>query len=315
MSLWDIITDKQNQELRDNFKKVFPRPQIKLTGQLIAPPLTSNYSVVGQAFDYLLRFTLEFRNKEKIKSNESWVADNSYEMLYKFESGANSKIIRVGNHKDIEKNRKKFLIMLKAEYLNAKANYKEYLADGILSDDLIKSALYLSRLDTYYRAGIIDQNIGNENDDDINDLRQLISIIKDEHFKVENNCFINPTFGFGSKLVGGADADLIIDDTLIDIKVSKKLAIDRSHLNQAIGYYILSLIGGINGDESLNPIKNIGLYFARHGVLWKTSLSNIADEKTFSEFKDWFVNYIEVKVRGQIGWLEENKKIASQRSI
>jgi hypothetical protein len=32
---------------------------------------------------------------------------------------------------------------------------------------------------------------------------------------------LNPDFGFASKLVGGADADIVLDSTLIDIKTVK----------------------------------------------------------------------------------------------
>ncbi len=68
MSLTSFISDKNFQELRDKFKTVFPRPQIQLAGEMFAPPLTDSHSLVGQAFDYILRFTLEHRHKLKIKS-------------------------------------------------------------------------------------------------------------------------------------------------------------------------------------------------------------------------------------------------------
>lgn len=185
--------------------------------------------------------------------------------------------------------------------------------DGILTDSLIKSALFLARLGINYRVGIIDQNLGNENEMNIKDIRQLMAVLKDEYFQVDNHCIINPTFGDGSQLVQGADGDLIIDDTLIDIKVTKNLAVERIHLNQTIGYYIFSLIGGVNDDKDFKPIKNIGLYFARHGVLWKISLSVLADEKTILEFKDWFIDYADKKLWG--GRLEEIKKRYNEKEV
>ena len=92
--------------------------------------------------------------------------------------------------------------------------------------------------------------------------------------------------------MGGADADLIIDNTLIDIKTTKNLKLDRSHLNQVLGYYVLSLIGGINNNPNDRPIENIGLYFARHGELWTLPLHKFGDQRKFEEFKDWFVSYV-----------------------
>jgi hypothetical protein len=310
MSLTAFISDKNFQELRDKFKSVFPRPSIKLMGDLIAPPLTNNYAIVGQAFDYLLRFTLEHRHKTKIQSLNHWVADSSYSMILKKMEAINSETIQIGYRRDVEKNRLGFIEMLKAEYSTAKLNYEKYLVDGILTDSLIKTVLYLARLDVTFRAAMIDPNLGNETSEDIRDIRQLIAILKDDHFKVDNHCFINPTFGDGSRLVGGADADLIIDDTLIDIKVTKNLSLERDHLNQAIGYYILSLIGGVNNNGNLKPIKNVGIYFARHGVLWKAALTDLANESQILEFKDWFHNYADVQIWG--GRLDEIKKNAAE---
>ncbi|MCE9537765.1 MAG: hypothetical protein K8R85_00895, partial [Bacteroidetes bacterium] len=211
MSLTAFISDKNFQELRDKFKTVFPKPKIKLTGEMVAPPLTNSYSIVGQAFDYLLRFTLEHLHSSKVKSWGGWVADGAYSIIERRVAETNSKTIRVGFRRDIEKNRNEFLIMLRTEYSNAKQNYKKYLADGILTDSLIKSVLYLARLDVTARAGMIDQNLGNENDLDVKDIRQLMAVLNHDHFKVDNHCFINPTFGDGSRMVGGADGDLIID--------------------------------------------------------------------------------------------------------
>ncbi len=37
MSLTAFISDKNFQELRDKFKTVFPRPQVKLKGEMLAP--------------------------------------------------------------------------------------------------------------------------------------------------------------------------------------------------------------------------------------------------------------------------------------
>ena len=92
--------------------------------------------------------------------------------------------------------------------------------------------------------------------------------------------------------VGGADADLILDDILIEIKVTKKLELRREYFNQLIGYYLLSLVGGVNGNTDIKPIKRIGVYFARHGYLWQIPLSEIAPQKTFDEFLVWFADYV-----------------------
>jgi hypothetical protein len=156
----------------------------------------------------------------------------------------------------------------------------------------------LAKLDAYFRAGVIDPNLSHDDGLDIKDLRKLMIIANEsEYFKVDTSCYLNPNFGKGSVFVGGADADLIIDDTLIDLKVSKRLILDRNHLNQLIGYYILSIIGGINDAPDSRPIKNIGVYFARHGVLWKSPILSFSNETEVLKFKNWFIKYVKQKYR------------------
>ena len=70
---------------------------------------------------------------------------------------------------------------------------------------------------------------------------------------------LNPTFD-GSRDVGGADADLVVDGTLIDIKTTVEQRISNNWLWQLLGYVLLDYSDryGING---------IGLYLARQGIL------------------------------------------------
>lgn len=64
MSLTSILSDRNNQELRDKFKTEFLTPSFKLKAELKAPPLTTNYGIIGTAFDYLLRFYLQYHNQD-----------------------------------------------------------------------------------------------------------------------------------------------------------------------------------------------------------------------------------------------------------
>jgi hypothetical protein len=292
MSLLSILTDKNFQELRDKFKTEFLRPEFDPDTEMIAPPLTNNYGIVGTSFDYLVRFFLQFHNKETFIQRDSWVADHSYKMLYKHLSNAKSKTIETGFYKDKVFKTKELLELIVEQFSQTKENYKHFLSKGYLTDELITNTIFLAKLDVYFRAGIIDQNFDVHNQDDIKDLKAIISLVNKEHFIAKNKCYFNPTFGHGSMLVGGADADLIIDNTLIDIKVTKELKLDRKHLNQVLGYYILSLIGGVNNNPLDKPIENIGIYFARHGELWTVPLIQFGNQKKFEDFKKWFIQFV-----------------------
>ena len=89
------------------------------------------------------------------------------------------------------------------------------------------------------------------------------------------------------KLAVEIDADLIIDDTLIDIKTTKNLKFERDHYDQLIGYYILNKIGGINGVNN-HKIQNIAIYFSRHGVLHSFPISPIEKNPKFDSMVEWF---------------------------
>ena len=154
--------------------------------------------------------------------------------------------------------------------------------------DLFKVAILLAQVDVIYRAGIVDENLGKADEGDINDLRNLISLVKPEQFRAKEICLLNPTFGEASQLVGGADCDLVIDETLIDIKTTKKLELTRDYLNRLIGYYILYKIGGVDGMPSTHEIKRLGVYFSRHAYLFTIDVRDVIREDTFHNFVAWF---------------------------
>lgn len=70
---------------------------------------------------------------------------------------------------------------------------------------------------------------------------------------------LNPIFA-GSTDVGGADADIIIDGCLIDIKTTKQSKVDAGWIRQLAGYLLLDY-------HNEYHLHSLGLYLARHGVL------------------------------------------------
>jgi hypothetical protein len=207
-------------------------------------------------------------------------------------STTKAKEIRTGFHHDKVFKTKDLLQIITDQHEQTKTNYSKFISNGQLTDELLANTIYLAKLDAFFRAGIIDQNLDNHNPDDIKDLRSLISLVDEKQFTAKNKCYFNPTFGKGSSLVGGADEDLIMDNKLIDIKATKHLKLEREHLNQVLGYYILSLIGGVNNNPNEKPIENIGLYFARHGELWTIPIIHFGEKDKFEEFKSWFISYV-----------------------
>ena len=251
-------------KIKTEFLNTFAFESPKLSAEMKAPPLTKNYSLIGTAFDYLLRFHLERLNPNSI--TRPWVAETAVNML-------------MPEPEIYEK--------LKALLDAVKKVHESFIKNGILTDSIISCSIMLAKLDVIYRAGIFDPNLLDYDDGDVTDLKNLISIVDNSIFKSKKISILNPIFGDASNLVGGADADFVIDDTLIDVKTTKNLKFDREYYNQLIGYYILSKLGGINGMYD-HKIKNIGVYFSRHGLLHVIPVSDIENNPKFSSFVRWF---------------------------
>lgn len=265
------------------FAKTFRKPSFKSDLEIVSPPLTKNYPLIGTAFDYLMRFYLKNLNPQAIES--TWVAEAAPILLQK---NVLYFITKGHSLKNVVEMRER------AESIIAEAKkvYSSYLETGNITDKLLESAIHLAQLDPIFRAGIVDPNMGEVNKSDVEDLRNLISAVDGELFQAEQVCVLNPTFGKGSRLVEGADCDVLIDDTLIDIKTTKTLSLRRSYFNQLIGYYILYTIGGIDNCPSSN-IKNVGIYFARHSLLYTIPVASFTKTPNFLEFKKRFIEKAE----------------------
>lgn len=336
MSLTSILKCPTYQDLRSKLKDEFPKPKINSGFKINAIPASKNYGVIGTAFDYLVRFYLEANNnggkiykaemichhafRSLIKKLEK--QENLYLAYQKTERGVfeipiddlskkQSEFYKLIGYTIIKKD--EFIANLHKQFRDYDENYKAYLANRKLTTKLIRSAIFIAKLDIYFRAGIFEYDIATVAEEDIMDLRTLYQIFRKQDFCYEKRCFLNPTFGKGSMIVGGADADIIIDDTLIDIKVTKNLELERSMFNQLICYYFLSVIGGINTNSKLKPIKKVGIYFARHGYLWLMPVSELGTPDKIEAFTHWLCNYLEQRRAEDLQTINEQlKKLQKQ---
>lgn len=265
MSLTSFLDN--NSDVREQFKREFHKPPLRDKKDLLAPPLTKRYSTVGTAFDYLLRFYVKHLNPNTIDKGY-WIAEIALDSLQ------NNPVLYAKGEKII---------------LHAKERVAAFVQTGQITDELIESALSLAYLDPIYRANRGHGYIGTPIDKkDIDDVRKLISLVNPDHFKAKELCMINPTFGIASQMVGGADADIVIDDNIIDIKTTKKLEFRLRDFQQVIGYYVLHQIGGLGRLQPKPEIKKVSVYFSRYAYLHTLDLEDIINEDTFPDFVKWF---------------------------
>lgn len=280
-----LTTFLNNSDVRAKFSEEFAKPKFSVKKQILAPPVTKHYTLVGTAFDYLLRFYIGHLNLMKAMVRK-WVAESSIKAMKE------TREMRVW----LDPRKPPLLVPIddnliaKANKMlsQAKATYSNYIQSGEMNEELMKCTILLAQLDTYFRAGIIGEDFGIIDDGDVADLQKLISLVNPDSFKVKELCLLNPTFGEASLLIGGADADLIIDNALIDIKTTTQLEFKRDHFNELIGYYTLYKIGGIPSAPVEPKIENLGIYYSRYGELYTFPIAGVISLTKFPSFIEWF---------------------------
>ena len=265
MSLTSLV--KSDKELREKIKSTFVRPKLDKNIELLVESKTgqTTSSIIGVAFDYLFRFHIEHINS--ISNEKSWVSELAME-AYRLREN-NKKIYNTGT-----------------EIINTvKTLKKEFLKTGLASDDLIQETLRMAYIDPYYRSEFGAEYIGiKPSQESLDELKRQVNLIEHKKFKSKNLCVLNPSFGKASVVVGGADADLIIDTTLLDIKTTSKLDFTLEMFCQIIGYYSLNKI---NASESYN-ITELGIYYSRYAYLFKFNVNDLATENELNSFVEWF---------------------------
>ena len=295
-------------------------------GQRVAikvEPQTKNYSVVGVAFDYLLRFELQRRAPHAI--TREWMAQAAANDPWKYIPTP-----EISRWADVETLQELgWYIPLAAnglpgegfvpinpnsgiwvdgnmvtrrvtDVLNAaRAAVDAYvqMATPTIADQRVIAAhaIRLANLDSVYRRIRLEPDFEKAAPEDVQDLVDLLAIVPFSNLMNDRVLLLNPAFGDASRAVGGADADLIVGDMLIDIKTTKKDAIKREYLNQILGYFMLAHMER-SSDPTIPVINRIGLYYSRYGHLHSFEASSWTDHPAFPETERWFVAAIEALI-------------------
>lgn len=265
MSLTSFIDN--SAKLRARLLIEFKKPEFWLKADIKARPLTASYGLTGTAFHYLLSFYVAKLNPTARTS--SWTAEGGLALLAR---------------------NKATFIAAKGMFEKAQSLYEEFLSSSRQrpTRELAEACVRLAYLEIVYRRGILDKNAFKRIAPAIlDDLEAMLVLVRAKDFRSTKRCVVNPTFGSASALVGGADADLILDDTLIDIKTGKHLVFDREVFNQLLGYYLLSCMGGID-NCSRGAIKYLAVYYARYGVLHRVEIADFVVKNGMPAFLKWF---------------------------
>jgi hypothetical protein len=160
-------------------------------------------------------------------------------------------------------------------------------------DELLRYCIVFGMLDEFYRRGFnagsplllpqpkqtVSEMLALAEDDWIEDLRNLSWGFFDEfESMLGKSAILNPVFQ-GSSLVGGADADLILDRCLIEIKTTINPLRDNNAIYQLLGYVLLDL-------EDNFKLERIGIYLSRQLTYFEWSLNELMEIASGGEKTD-----------------------------
>ena len=244
MALTSMLKDHAMKNL---FNTTFNFEALRTDTAIVVRP-SKDYPPTSTAFDYLARFWL----KKQYPDAETypWLAEKCVDKLQTWAADDQE----FAN--PLEKAR---------EWLPAaKSEYHTYLDTGELSDDLLRAVFRLAKMDTAFLAGPkAAAGIGIEAPDDaMADLHALWDLMLDGDLaKLRPPMQLNPDFGDASNIVGGAEADIVADGILVDIKTTNKPTFTLEHFRQLAGYATLQRMAG------RPDFREVGVYLARYGEL------------------------------------------------
>ncbi len=311
MSLTGLIGHRRDiREFLVSTVKEIPKMPTIAKGQFTN---ISNYALVGTAFDYAFRFEL-LRIYPFAKEAE-WVA----------KAGANLILENLLPYS--QKWQMPALMTLKG----AKEAREDYIKNPTTSKlrRMVEMCFRLSWLDWVYRdftlpsVPVPDENLmPNPQRADVDDVISMLNrskkFMRSKRFKGSSTILLNPTFGEYSKLVGGADADIITSTSLIDLKTSTMPRIGDYELAQIVGYYALLQLNNFNPLQfppeemrDFPDVREVGLFFPRYGAIYCIPADNIElnEERLMA-----LIELIRSSPASEPSPLEKLYGIASQRS-
>lgn len=160
--------------------------------------------------------------------------------------------------------------LLDVEHERTLARFCSVLA---LYEAQFRAGRILSPLDDLPESPTLDDYFALIDDPAITDICALTAAFSAQHSCLPGSpCVANPTFALSGRL-GGADADLILDGCLIDIKTTKRPTMRREWAYQLLGYLLADT-------DNAHQVTQIGFYVSRVPALVRWPVVDIVAEVT-----------------------------------
>lgn len=267
MSLTGLI--RTDPEVRARLAEAITRSPLPRMPLLIAPQ-SKRYNVTGTAFDYLLRFALHRRAGDVAVHAGWWVAE-------------------------IARPRGRGARKTAAFLKDARALVGAFVqGDGDVRDVALACTV-LAKLDLIVRSGWVDPELLTPLPDIAEELLALLDIVPFGELQAQRQLVLNPTFDSASRAVGGADADMVVDDLLLDIKTTQEARASLDEVRQLVGYAVLARLAGLHALDSPvssrcvpGSVRRVGLYYARYGRVVTYDLRELVRPEAWTALLLWW---------------------------
>lgn len=226
---------------------------------LLAPPLGANPGLVGTAFDYAFRFLIQ----------------GLHPQLLAIKGGLVARLAALDLDRDHT------LAAIDA----AEATLQEVACGLPFEARHAHAAVVLASYEVVARTGRYGDLAGVVPREARQDVLALVQAVPQDQFHAQGQLILNPQFHAAGR-VGGADADVMIDDLLLEVKATRHLHLDGTYLQQLTGYLVLDRLAGTVG--STTPIRRLGVYYARHGVLQVLPVKDLYRPGLLPQLVSWF---------------------------
>lgn len=281
------------QSVRDQIATQFPNPGSDVTTAPDVEHASYEHSLLGQAFDYLIRIWLESQCTEVHDPHAGGRFGGDWTTTLGYTPSYNSRDVEWELTPSDEKEG------INDALERADRKREQFLKTGMNVNDAIDAALVYSGLDLDigFEDGTIQAN--SFADDVVTELQELFHLVREHSELIGDSVIISPTFGERSFILEG-HGDFIVDRTLIDVKTTEEPSFKPQYWRQLLAYYVLNdvhreLIASevdTRAEEVPYPdLTTVGVYFARFGELQTIDMADYLQPRAeYERFRAWFVD-------------------------
>lgn len=261
-SMIDNLNSPLAQWLNQTFDRLLIQQMVKqlndnMFQSILSPilPAHDEYTLAGNAFDYLFRWQLEPLTKTTAQNGAAYLVLNGWEKAI----DVLKTTIDLGTQTTSLTERAAYSVVLAWFEIVFRSNARSVAAPLREIQTCIDPVATVEYLRQQVNPILVE------------DLVILVSHAPDVwQFVGDQKYFLNPIFD-GSFNVGGADADWIVDHTLYECKVTiKKRPFSRRTLLQTIGYALLDY-------NNRYAISKIGWYYPRQKFRYALAIDDLFD--------------------------------------